>query len=664
MKYNFEFISERSENLNKVIALGDSNKKTLGHLPRGAFREIARKRNILVVSKGEEVLGYLLFRVNQARQALIIVHLCVKKEHRGKGLSTFLVDEIIKTFSQKFSSIGLTCRDDYENAVQFWSRYGFQQGYSKRSRSIKEHYSTYWFIPLREDLFSRSFSTATIKCVLDANIIVKLRDDVDDDEIQALKADWITKEVDFYYTRELLSEFQRDNNIDRRNRSFNFLRASFEPIDNPNNDESDSIYKDLKTFLHTLETVNNISDRRQLAEAIVSKVQYFITLDEHILACSDRIESEFNLSVVTPLEFIISIDKIENHSDYQPKRLGGVDIVYRKLEFNEIEEVRRFFQNSKESERKSEFAGVLKKLCTDEFSNLMLTKQGETFLGLFGYEISADKVVIHLIRTIDTSLGDILFKQLLSESISLAKANRAYSIVLDNKYLTEEKLNILYTMGFRVTGLCWEKVLRYGIVSSESLLGSSESDIGKLYSFERLFFPAKIKDLDIPTFIVPIKAHWASQLFDYVSANATLLGSKPELTWNRENVYYRSSQKCGIVPNSRILWYLSGQGNNARNQCIIGCSYLDDVEIDKPKVLWAKYKRIGVYEWKHIYKQAKGDVDKEIMAISFSDTEIFNSPISLSRIQKELKNKSTFQSPLKVTNTIFEEIYKLGNEIL
>lgn len=663
----FKYISDRDILLDKVIELGDANRNTLGHLPRGAFKEMARKRFILGAVEDGELLGYLIFRINQGRRAIVIVHLCVSSLHRGKGVSTRLLDRLKSELGAQFSSMGLTCRDDYEHAINFWKRYGFQPGYSKRSRSIKENFLTYWHLPLGGDLFSEYQGTASIKAVLDANIVIKLRDDDPLEQVQALKADWITKEVEFYSTKELLNEFHRDANIKRRNKSLEYVRRQFLPLEQADSELCSLLYEEVCTFLHDEETPNNISDRNQIVEAIASETPYFITLDQAILDCSEQLLSEYGLAVMSPLEFIISIDQIENYSDYQSIRLGGVDIEYRKAKYEEFDEVKSALHNSGNRENKEEFVKLLSKISASERCTLKIVKKKGKLLGALGYEVTSTHLIVHLLRTDKTNLGGILFKQLVSEVIRKAKESKIQSIHIENKYLSDERLNILASVGFKPTERLWVKRLLFGlceITVMENQFGDDYNlpeDSDKIYSLERSLYPAKAKGLDIPTYIVPIRAYWATQLFDYVSANASILGSKPELTWNRENVYYRSARQRSLVAPGRILWYLSGKDNNARNQCVIACSYLDDVDIGKPKELYSKYKRLGVYEWKHLYELAGESIDTEVMALCFSDTEVFTNPLPLSTVQRLLKKKATFQSPLRVSNTIFETVYSIAN---
>jgi hypothetical protein len=59
-----ETIDDKSPYLDTVIALGQANAKTLGHMPRGGFIDYAGKRQIIVAfSPQDKCIGYLMYRV-------------------------------------------------------------------------------------------------------------------------------------------------------------------------------------------------------------------------------------------------------------------------------------------------------------------------------------------------------------------------------------------------------------------------------------------------------------------------------------------------------------------------------------------------------------------------------------------------------------------------
>jgi hypothetical protein len=111
----------------------------------------------------------------------------------------------------------------------------------------------------------------------------------------------------------------------------------------------------------------------------------------------------------------------------------------------------------------------------------------------------------------------------------------------------------------------------------------TDSDLPILLDAEKNLWPLKMKDLDSPAFIVPIRPEWAMHLFDADIASQDLFGGEPSLILNSENVYYRSSSPKILSAPGRILWYVSsGSSRYQGSMCIKACSYLDDVEIGKP----------------------------------------------------------------------------------
>jgi len=83
------------------------------------------------------------------------------------------------------------------------------------------------------------------------------------------------------------------------------------------------------------------------------------------------------------------------------------------------------------------------------------------------------------------------------------------------------------------------------------------------------------------------------------------------------------------------------------------------LRIGPAKVLFGRYRRIGVYEWPQILETANGDKMGDIMALRFADTELFLTPVEVP-VLRGLGIKSLFPSPTEITEDQFAEIYRLG----
>ena len=227
-----------------------------------------------------------------------------------------------------------------------------------------------------------------------------------------------------------------------------------------------------------------------------------------------------------------------------------------------------------------------------------------------------------------------------------ASERRGLTIVSDPHYpsLLKSHLNDL---GFKYSGEIWIKsnlskvVSRNELIKKISLFKNRDHRTSKYvdlkckelksitkktkltdsYLLEKSLWPTKINDLNIPNYIIPINPIWAMELFDYNIASQDLFGSKPQLMFSVENIYYRSSNIKVLTKPSRVIWYVTGGMKDYQGiKCLKACSYLDNVDIDTPIKLYGKYRRLGVYQLIYILKITQNVHTKQVMAIRFTRT--------------------------------------------
>ena len=682
-----EYINQHHRFFQDVINLGKKHSSTLGFMPEGGFTEYAQKKCIIIAHNNSELIGYLMFRIVSRSSRLSIVHLCVNENFRGQKASIKLLDALREKYQATFSGISLNCRVDYLNATSLWQKYGFVSKNKKRSRSIEEnHLYTWWYDFNNPDLFSSAWETSLkIKAILDANIIVKLRDSHivqnPSEDPRPLLADWLMDEVDYLYAPELLNEITRDKNNERANKTRNFL-TNFEAI-RFNVEECKHISNDLKSIIHG-NTDNDKSDRIQLASAITSKTPYFITFDNKMLEKKEIIEEKYDIHIFTPQEFLLEIDQLLNKEDYSPLKLKGVTFhSISKVSNNELDNYIDLFLAKSCSEKKNSLKNIVYSEASQvNLSNIKVIKHDNNAIAFFAYKIKNATLNVPFIRLTDTSQNHTLFMQLISDFINKSINENLQKIEIEEKYLSENQKLILRQLGFEYQALTWRKILFNMIIESSRILEincelldssiisnfedkSTDEKQNILLNFERKFFPLKFSDLDIPCYIIPIKPYWAGQLFDTYISGAILFGANPDKIWNMENVYYRHVKPITETAPARILWYASEEKNCVRSQSIIASSFLDEVMTDKPKVLFQKNKHYGIYDWKNIYDLCEHNIEKDIRALRFSHTEVFNKSIKLSTIRQIFiangKKTNTFASPVKINKNIFHQIYQLRN---
>jgi len=686
-----EFIDDNSIFLEDVKALGRKHSSTLGFMPEGGFEDHAKKKCIIIASDESELIGYLMFRVVSSNSRVSIVHLCINEGYRKKNIPILLLDELRRKYENLFAGILLSCRADYSNATSIWQKYGFICKGKVRSRSVEENFLYKWWYDFNKaDLFSISDSNSTkIKALLDANIIIKLRDNEAEQEPsqdpRALLADWLVTDVDYYYAPEILNEITRDSDNHRVEKTRIFLTNFFEA--RLNIEYCKSIATHLNEFIKG-KTDNDKSDRKQLASCIAAEIPYFITFDQGFLDARYEIEQEYDIQIFSPQEFIIEIDGLFNKNDYAPVKLSGVTFHSTHQVSNiELEScIDKFLQKPK-SEKKLDFRNIVLLLTSNiQNSKIKVIKSGTETIAFFGYNYLDEKINVPFIRLADTEFRETLFMQLVSDFIDKAIKEGFTKICIKEKYLSDSQKSILEKLGFGFISEEWRKDIIHKLIDSLDLLqdihfkkesylfeplqticlldntNGNKQDL--LLSIERKLFPLKFVDLDIPCYIVPIKPYWAGQLFEQNISNVMLFGAEPNKIWNRENIYYRSVRPISEKAPARILWYVSDDNKSIRRKAITATSYLDEVMVDLPKKMFQQNKRFGTYVWEDIYKLCHNNINEMIKTLRFSDTELFKNPIPLTQINKILNSNgrkpNTFASPVKVESCIFNEIYQQG----
>ncbi|MFB2920140.1 MULTISPECIES: GNAT family N-acetyltransferase [Aerosakkonema] len=684
-------IDDKSPHLQTVISLGDANRSTLGFFPEGAFIQQAKQRHILVaIGPQTGCIGYLLYR--QSYDRITIVHLCVDPAYRGKGVARELV-KYLQKITQEYRGIGLTCRRDYEIS-KMWPKLGFVYQFDKPARERGKQL-TYWWL---EDKHLPLIYTANqqileskLGAIIDNNVFFYMVDDEDkhSQESKALIADWLQSEVALYISNEIFNQINNISHNDERERKRQFAKE-FNCLATINNDNLNSALQKLENFLHKNSLVLDEYGHRHLARTLASEIQFFITLNPDLIRLCDKIYKEFRISIVTPTELIIQLESISKKPDYQPVRLAGTSLQQNPVIKGKENIINDYFQASDKGETKAQFQQKLRRFIAepDKFECLFVVEGEKHPLALIVYDrLNKYELEIPMIRVANNSLAATLAHHLIFQATSLsAKEQRQFTRITD-PYLGENittaiaedafvrvengflRANLAFSetasqLSSRIINLANQMGQEYNfLLKIAEILNNEDSinDIQTMAQIERNLWPVKIIDADIPTFIIPIEPRWAKDLFDYKLALQWLFGAKTELALNREAVYYCSGPLKGLKAPGRILWYVSaGDKRYCDVKKIRACSRLDEIVIGNPEDLFRQFRKFGVYEKEDLLKLIKNEVNNDIIALRFSDTEVFSNPITLKDVQKVLGNKTTMRSRFKITKYSFITLYTMG----
>ena len=231
-------------------------------------------------------------------------------------------------------------------------------------------------------------------------------------------------------------------------------------------------------------------------------------------------------------------------------------------------------------------------------------------------------------------------------------------------------------LGFLPDGNTWWKISVRGLITREELISAirqaeiptplKERLVGAAFftanaedevvrvRLESLFSPVKINSPVAPCYIVSIRQNWAAHFFDIPIGGQTLMDLNEKLHLGIEGAYYCSAHNTHVTAPGRVLWYVSG----GSAMSIKACSHLEERMIGLPKELYARFRHLGIYTWKHVLATADGKLDHPLMAFRFLRTERFVRPVTLAELKQ--MGIPQPQNPRQITDEQFATIYRLG----
>lgn len=684
--------------MDAVIALWRVDSDTLGYMPKGGFEDAAREEALLAaIDDNGNVLGYVLFRRTQDFAA--IAHLCISRERRGTGLVRVLFEAVKARCAREFE-IRLRCRRDFAVAA-LWPKLGFVAAGEAPGRGLNTILTLWRYelvAPPILSLLSRTSATReAIKAVIDANVFFGLAGlDAQDEQSRALAADWLGDFVELSVTEEIFNEIdRRDDQAERqaqRARAGRFLSI-------PRNVErEEAILPKVRDLLGTTPSPSKVSDARQVAMTIAGGVGTFVTCDKGILSCVESFDREFGLQIREPYEVVRQFDELRRQRDYQPQRLFvGPQIraaAARSQDLSPLATLMHEGQSSPPEPRRQTIARLKTYLAQpDTFRATCIWKGDELLAAHILERPSSDLMRVPFMGVAQSFLGSTAARHFLQEIVTTAARERrsVTEVLSSGDRLTGALLELGFSklppddtwikvgatragglgnaIGFleRIAGAHPRTVPLVSRVSN--LLRTVNQDVSTartaVAEIERILWPLKVSGSGTRSFVVPIQARWARELFDRELAAGTLFGATPTIALNAENVYYRSARTNVLTAPSRVLWYVSLEKGTPGTMAVRACSRIDEVVVGRPKELFARFRRLGIYQWSDIFALAGRNLETEIMAFRFSGTELFEKPVPRQVVQLELgsrrgKGTNPLMSPVEISEDSFFAIYNRG----
>lgn len=686
-QFRIEEVDLNSPLLDAVIKLHAAGKARLGPFPQGAFEDHARQKKILAaVTPENQVAGYLLYRVAKSitKNRASIVHLTASDSFRGQGVARLLVD-CLKAKTRHLLGISLRCRRDY-NINDMWQGFGFTVRNSKAGRGADGAPLDYWwFSHQHEDLFSRAAaqddSSERLFIAIDANVFYDLTCDgrPHSEDTRVLQADWLQDSIVLCVTQEIYSEIHRSPNEEAKKRS----RMAAQGFRELKTDDAEirALENELTPLFNGAILERDISDMRQVAHAIAAEVPFLVTRDSPVLERSASIFNQFGLHILHPTDLVNRFDMLRREAEYRPARLEGSRWRERLVVSEDVDVITAIFKH-KSHERSKNFAQQIRHYLVkpNEWASTLVADGTKTPAVYLVHSTNrASRIEIPVFRHTDHPLAGTLLRHLVHEISRETTDSKHRVLAVTDSELSDEAMSALTELGFLPEANAWWKisipglvtraeivseirraeipaVLKERIIAADFIAGNPQDETA-LARLEHLFSPAKLASSVTPGYIVSIKQSWAAHFFDIPVGGQTLMDLNEKLHLGIEGAYYCSARNTHLTAPGRVLWYVSGKGS----MTIKACSHLEERIVGTPKELYARFRHLGIYAWKHVLETAGNNLDHSLMAFRFSRTERFVRPVTLTELQQ--MDIPQPLNPRRITGEQFAAIYRLGMKL-
>ncbi|MFI6444892.1 GNAT family N-acetyltransferase [Kitasatospora sp. NPDC050543] len=672
----------QKELLAAAIALGDRYTKTLGLMTPPAYEKMADDGGLLVAVDGDDVIGYALFGLPKRTPHVRLAHLCVAQEHRGKGIARDLVEAIRAGHGQRFG-IKAKCRRDY-GLTGMWESLGFNPRGEVKGRSRRGDILDAWWLDFRHpSLFAEVDSDALLTVVVDHGVFADLHGKVlspDAAESQALAADWMADLVEVAITPRINHEVRAIEDTVERQHQRSALTGLREITPDPEAATTcgrDLLNAAVAAFPDLTERSGLEARLRYVAETSAAGLQVLATRDPLLTQLADVAWAVAGVHVVAPSVVTLHVDELRQAQVYRPAGLMGTEFRINEVAPGAEAELVAFFEQTG-GDSGSAFAERLRALVEDSLSwRRELIRDGSGHpVALYAWAVDGRTLTVPVLRTATHPLEETLARQLLFTLKQSARESGAHVVRITDPFVSATARAAASDDGFLehsggqatlLVDICgtsaavtnaaalaaWELGQTADVLPAE--LSAEVAGVA-----ERSWWPAKVMDSQLPSFIVPIDPRWSTELFN---VPAMLLPRRNELGISREHVYYRSPGHRGESVPARLLWYVSKGLPNQEGQLVIGCSRLEEVVVDTAEALRARFEHLGVYGQREIHEIADRSSGKA-MALRFSDTELFPKPVTLRRLTslaEGLGLRLSLMSLTKIDNRLFQAVYQEGH---
>jgi hypothetical protein len=560
-----------------------------------------------------------------------------------------------------------------------WIGLGFAQEWEAPGRGKAGHLIVNWWRDHgHPNLFTRAPDTVMVRASVDLNVLRDLveRTRPDAAEALALVGDDITDRLQLVRTAALASEIDaiqgplRGRCI-RRAQALATVGSTDADID----DVTAALLVAVRSaWPHYPSTRQDELDLRHVAESVASGLNVFVTRDEHLTeVLAAAAEELYGLRVLRPVDVLVHIDELARAEAYRP--IAFLDTpLRRQLIGAGHDKALRTLVNRAANERPADLERSIRELARSGHDRVGVFEPNGGAVGAYATSIAAGVLEVPLLRVADNAGADTLARQLLFLLRQQARAAKTSVVRITDHHPSPPIILAAIGDGFlRQDVSYFAYVLDVAASAAEvehrAVLAARSVSLpapAPMYAgipaivaaeIERRWWPAKVVDSQLPTYLIPIQQRYS---IDLLGVPMGLFPREAGLGLSREHVYYRSPHGAYPRGPARLLWYMSGSGGGPHPPGVIACSQLDEVMTGSPDELHSRFRHLGVWSVERIKEAARHGL---VQALRFSNTEVFSRPVGLKRLRelgKDHEEHALPQGPLRISSALFADLYAEG----
>lgn len=647
--------------LSQVADLADAHRKTLGFMPRSAIMDHADGRIIVAEDERGHVGGYLLYDL--PRLDVRVVHLCVAGEARGEGVARLLVEELAEVHAGR-AKIRLRCRNDYP-AATLWPHLGFMptgelKGRSKSGLPITQWERTLTLVPTLMD----AEGPDRLVAALDTNSLLDLWYERDRPGRSQLASPWLTEHVEFTVTDQVHVELYRptDPDVRARNRDMLFDYRKLHTT-------RDEVMARLRSFERALDRAGKKHDRDDLlhiAHADVAGADFLVTADEDLLSTADALD--LTLKVHHPATLINDVFRGTDDADYHPAALARTRLHAREIHGTDRDQLLSTFLTNAHGETKSQLRVELDRVLESPHSRTTryVVEGQQTPIALLSWRATNGGIVVDLIRASRHELSETVARHLIRELRTAAADTGAQTITIMDQHPGPRVVRALTAEAF--SGNPPTCQIRIGVRTAQEWVSrpddqtdSASKERTAAATFELRRWPAKVRDADLPCYLVPIKVAYAKELFDTGLRQQSLL-AREEVGLEAEQVYFCPAVGATTTAEApgRIAWYVPEHDPLLRVGQVRAVSHLSAIIVATPKSLLRRFGHLATVTPEQV--RSMTNRHGVVMAWRFTNTELLAHPVSYGQLaDMESSKRPPVRRPRRLTPEMFMQVYEQGS---